>query len=139
METTDTGGVAKRVIEHADDLVRDSVRALMGVRRLNIAQLAALLDMHPETLRKKLNAWGSQRAFSGGEIVRLAQVFNVEVMDLHRGAVIQVPAAAFARPLQPQDPRAAGVLWGADPQSTPGYDWEVTCVTPAWTCGAAAA
>lgn len=90
METTNEPDVARLVIEHSDDVIRDTVRSLMAVKRYTIARLAALLSMNEETLRRKLNSWGSQRAFSGGEVVRLAQVFDVPFADMASGRFLPI-------------------------------------------------
>lgn len=69
----------------ADDLVRGSVLALMSARRWHIMELADRAGMNDETLRRKLRAVGDQRAFTAGEVARLALCLGVPVADLYSG------------------------------------------------------
>jgi DNA-binding Xre family transcriptional regulator len=83
-------------LEKADDLVRASVRALMAGARHNNVSLAAAVGMSSETLRQKLRATGEVRAFTAGEIARIAAFFGTPVEELFNGlgGRVQLPSEA---------------------------------------------
>lgn len=73
-----------REVEDTDDVVRDSIWALMG-RRYNVKSLAPLVGINHETLRRKLNSHGARQAFTAGEVARIAHVFGVPITALFDG------------------------------------------------------
>lgn len=87
----------------ADDQVRATIRALMAAARINNVVLGSALEMSDETLRRKLAASGPQRAFTAGEVARIADYFGKAVGDLYDGLGGQVPPPV----IDPTDPTLA--------------------------------
>lgn len=76
--------IREQIAAKADDIVRDSIWALMG-RRYTVTELAKAAGMNAETLRRKLNAVGSERALTVGELARIALVFGTSPDALFNG------------------------------------------------------
>lgn len=72
-------------ISRADDYVRATVRALMAAVGIKTLALAEALGMSDETLRRKLRATGTDRAFTAGEVARVAAYFGKLPGDLYDG------------------------------------------------------
>lgn len=69
----------------ADDVVRQTVRAVMKGKGMSVEEVAPHAQMSPATLYRKLAGKGSREAFKAGEVATLARILNVGVEALYSG------------------------------------------------------